>query len=406
MIRKLWYGALLLLAVGLARCADTQRIPEPMDARTAVAPVTSVAPVADAKPIHITVDELTAMAAESARKDVLIRQLSAQAAPVEPVTDWRALGAQFLALIGTLFSIYQFIKKHHAELNDAKLWENLLAYCYQASGGNSLSKSLALIPAAHQEVFGSPPSAQDMAEAKQALVALHLEATGSATIIDSSREDAEMVEATKKLNDLRAAKGLGPIAAILLVMCLVGLSGCAVGSRPQSLVDAESKMVTRYEADHANLKAVANAYDQALLQAQANFATELHNERIAQIQGVVAAKPELAADGIAAAANANLTLNSQIAAQQAAQNNIRAIVSQSEATNIVQARQLDAAIRKYDNTAPFNATAAAQSAATTIKALVTTPTPIQPTAPALKAKSPPAQTPPAQAPASAGTILN
>lgn len=164
----------------------------------------------------------------------------------------------------------------------------------------------------------------------------------------------------------------------LAAVTLLVLSGCtATVSRSQNLKDAEAKMVAAYEAHAANTEAAFQAADQGLLQAQTNYATELHNERISDIQHAVAADPTKAADGIAAAANANATLQAQIAAQNNAQNNLRAVVQNSKTVNLVQvARPLDAVIRKADNVPTFNAVQATQSISTTVQALIPPPTPV------------------------------
>lgn len=178
---------------------------------------------------------------------------------------------------------------------------------------------------------------------------------------------------------------------ILGVALLLVLSGCtATVSRSQNLKDAEAKMTAAYEAHAANAEAAFQAADAGLLQAQTNFATELHNERITDIQRSVAADPAKAADGIAAAANANAVLQAQIAAQNAAQNNLRNMVANSKTVNVVQiARPLDAVIRKADNVPTFNAVTATQSIASTVQALIPAPTPITETATPRKAAAVP-----------------
>lgn len=168
------------------------------------------------------------------------------------------------------------------------------------------------------------------------------------------------------------------LTPILGVVMLLALSGCtATFTRSQNLKDAEAKMTAAYEAHAANAEAAFQAADAGLLQAQTNYATELHNERITDIQRVIAADPTKAADGIAAAANANTLLQAQIAAQNAVQNNLRSMVANSKAVNVVQiARPLDAVIRKADNVPTFNAVTATQSIASTVQALIPAPTPI------------------------------
>lgn len=158
---------------------------------------------------------------------------------------------------------------------------------------------------------------------------------------------------------------------LLVAVCCFLATGC------QNLKDAEAKMVAGYEAHAANTEAAFQAADAGLLQAQVNYATELHNERITDIQRAVAADPSKAADGIAAAASANATLQAQIATQNNTQNNLRAMVQNSKTVNVVQiARPLDAVIRKADNVPAFNAVQAAQSIGTTVQALIPPPTPI------------------------------
>lgn len=382
-------GFMAAVMCSLAHCADAPRIPDINNPASISVAIPGSNPAAPAAPVV----------------NVSTPPATVTIAPAAPaVTDWTGVGTDLGFLILKIAALYAFIKLHHSELGSAANWVNLIASCYRQAGGN-VSAALALIPGGHQEVYGSPPTATDMAEAKHALGALHLEAAGNDPI-DSSKEDIEMQEATKKLNEMRLKKGLAPIAMILLCLFALALTGCTAGKRPQSLVDAENKEHARYEADHANQNATNSAYDAALLQSQTNYFTELHNERIRDIQNGVAADPTKAADGIAAAAAANTTLMNQIAAQQAAQAAIRNIVTQSTATNIVQARQLHDAIQNYDNTAPFSAAAAATSVANTVQSLIPAPTPIStaPTPAVKPATSAPAPKP--VTPAPAGTILN
>lgn len=394
---RLSFGVLLAWLLGSLACCADARIPDVNDPRTVPAATSSLPPE-----IQRNFEIMSKMAQSLDAKDAMLQKIAlSQADAQAPLTDWASLGAGFVKLFFLLSAIYMFLKKHHAELSDAQTWVNLIASCYQKSGGDPTA-ALALVPAAHQEVFSSAPSATDMAEAKHALAALHLEAQGPV------EEDPEIVKAKQNLATLMAKKAVSVVAAMLMLAMVCGLSGCTAGKRPQSLMDAEAKMVARYEADHANQAATNSGYDAALLQAQTNYFTELHNERIRDIQNGVAADPTKAADGIAAAAAANTTLMNQIAAQQAAQAGIRNIVTQSTATNIVQARQLDAAIRNYDNTAPFSAAAAAQSVATTVQSLIPPPTPIStaPTPAVKPATGAPVTTPKPVTPAPAGTIVN
>lgn len=324
--------------------------------------------------------------------------------PTTPV-DWHLFLAELGALWSALAAVYQFIKLHHAELAKATAIEDFIAYCYQNSGNGPtwLNDAFDMVGAEFQKRFGKVMTQTQWTTFKHALAALHLEVG-----LPKSDEDPQIMALEKQLADLKKSKqpSIASVVSALLIMMLM-LTGCSV-STGKSTAEAEAQARKRWEAHVAALTAAQQAEDAALANAQQNDFQFRLNQRNAAINNVVAQRPDLISEALAAKDTANAEFNLLQNQQMAAQAKLNSVIAQSAATNLTQARALSDSILKAGAAPPFDAASTVTTIVNGLQQLAppqnavpqTAPTaPIAPSTPAVKPIAP-------AVPKTAGSIVN